>query len=466
MSAAQQANDRLRSPADNPYGTLHLLPSAPQDLVIEVYWHLADEERRTVDPADSSRLRALNEAYATIFDTSRPADAANTADDQARTRPSPSRRHWFRQREQPEPAGPAPDAYQLLRIDASAPAHVIELAYTFWRLHVRAQGDGVNALTRERLLDAYDSLRDARLGEPREPLVADVAVSDEPEYGAAEAEPSQQNDSHEDYDGAHYAAAATADVVLPGERASPGTPRRNVRLIVVAASAVRFILRLAKKSLFSSVRWARRVLGPRWKSALAWLKRRAVDPFYEYERGKYAPATKAAKSPIGNAEPALAGYEERLAELAAHRVEEAAYRSSPVSQVEEREGASVSRNTWEERSDDHSQIVPTNSQTGCASLIATSDAGGRPFVLPDYRSLTIGTHPGCDLIVPPNSGKKQSIWARVWARNGQFILHVIESTPSILVNGKTVDWTLLEHGDELQFGAITFRFDYPSMPDG
>ncbi|MEX0787136.1 MAG: FHA domain-containing protein [Dehalococcoidia bacterium] len=75
------------------------------------------------------------------------------------------------------------------------------------------------------------------------------------------------------------------------------------------------------------------------------------------------------------------------------------------------------------------------------------------------RPLRVGTDEGCDVTIEGAAGL--SIEARIWARDGRFMLHALGGGSAVLVNGEPAAWAVLEHGDRLQIGGETYRFERP-----
>lgn len=148
----------------SPYEALHLLPSAPHELVVEMYWHLVHQIR--AQHQDDARLNQMNMAYAALARSEGGASGAVAGS--APERPRGPTSIWPRRqrdgREPPQRRNP----YEVLCVSPGAPADVIELAYRFWYLRLRSQwGDATTEL--EELQQAYQALRqDGPAPEPAE----------------------------------------------------------------------------------------------------------------------------------------------------------------------------------------------------------------------------------------------------------------------------------------------------------
>jgi len=118
------------------FSVLGVLPSAPKELMVEVYWHLAGRVLTSAQrPPNADReLRRLNDAYATIMHADRSAQAEAVAEphpaagdglagDEA---PSLWPRIW--RRDHPA-ASPRSDPWRVLHLQPGASADVVDLAY-------------------------------------------------------------------------------------------------------------------------------------------------------------------------------------------------------------------------------------------------------------------------------------------------------------------------------------------------
>src|SRR3990172_693643 len=142
--------------APNPpdfYRLLQVDPDAPEEVVVEAYWHLAGrlQSSRQAVPALREHLNALNEAYATLVNSERRKayDAvlprvSRLRQERARAIQAVGCRRW--------PAPPArrapwrrtprlPDYYAALCVDPRAEPAIIELAYSVLRL-LQSNGPG------------------------------------------------------------------------------------------------------------------------------------------------------------------------------------------------------------------------------------------------------------------------------------------------------------------------------------
>src|SRR3972149_4567035 len=147
----------------NPFRVLHLRPSAPRELIVEVYWHLVEQVQAAArqDVGQRARLDELNNAYAALADPR--GDVAGYGeyidrfgefgDGQAA-----SRKPWGLGKEKPSRQLQRFSPRELLHLDGSAPPEVVERVYHFWRLLLRGRF-GEDAPELKQLRQAYEGGR-------------------------------------------------------------------------------------------------------------------------------------------------------------------------------------------------------------------------------------------------------------------------------------------------------------------
>jgi MYXO-CTERM domain-containing protein len=72
--------------------------------------------------------------------------------------------------------------------------------------------------------------------------------------------------------------------------------------------------------------------------------------------------------------------------------------------------------------------------------------------------VTIGTGAECRVVLPPDGNTTERRYARVWHRDGRFMLHRLARQQDVTMEGRPVQWVVLESGDEFVIGPHTFRF--------
>lgn len=442
----------------NPYQTLHLLPSAPHDLVVEVYWHLVHQLQVAAreDLSLGPSLDELNRAYSQLVDPdaraeneAEPADSHELLDQAATTQPQTDTalsRLWKR-RVTPRPRPVSP--WEILHLHPQAPPDVVELAYGFWRLSLRSQLGKSAGAELERLQEARQTLR-SRRSEPS----AESSLVAEPD-------------------------AAKADTMAPEIAYRPSAePVADAGAVVAKEpSAGRLARRWGNGSgrWAALSRWAGATGGTLWQRLRGSRESRVSDPTPWFPVG--APeATRVdmdaswdltAQAPRSSAEDSLVAAsngefpEPRLAEEVS---------AEPVIETE------VDEATPREASDlppaEPHLTAPPSLETNppvlssqlaqpseaAAQLVAESGLakGVRAAIGPN--PLSIGTDPTCDLILTEANADGKYVAARIWLQEDRFMFHGIGSTPAVLVNGHALVWALLEDGDKLQIGDEVFRF--------
>jgi len=142
MSALSSIKLRLEPEQVDPYEVLGVLPSAPKDLIVEVYWHLAGRLLASGQrPEELSReLDELNSAYAAIMHPE-PAGQATSAGSSGATNGHGERGSWFGIRRSAAEGRPAssssPGPWERLHLEPSAPPEVVELAYGILQSRLR-----------------------------------------------------------------------------------------------------------------------------------------------------------------------------------------------------------------------------------------------------------------------------------------------------------------------------------------
>lgn len=92
-------------------------------------------------------------------------------------------------------------------------------------------------------------------------------------------------------------------------------------------------------------------------------------------------------------------------------------------------------------------------------LVLHSAGGDRRFPL-GPRPVTIGFSADCDIQLPDGDSMRMER-ARVWSRDGRYMLHSLSRVGRVFVGGAPAAWVVLEHGDEIQIGSHTLRFESP-----
>ena len=456
MGHLQPVETSRRSLETDPYQTLHLIPSAPHDLIVEVYWHLVHhfQEAAREDVSLRPRLDELNQAYAQLVDPDARAEpAADLADwhgllDQPATTPPRTDSRFGRLWKRPVTRRPRPvSPWEILHLHPEAPADVVELAYSFWRLSLRSQLGKSAAPELEKLHEARQTLRSRR-----SEASAEACCEADPETAMGE-------------------TMAAELVCRPA-----GEPAANTEAVDAEATSNGSVGRQARngvsrRAAFS--RWVAATGGAVWERLRGSSKSRASDPTPWFPVGASeatredvdasrnlpgpAPhsngADRATASAASNEEPP----DQQLAEPAEHVVE--------IRPDEAREASDQPPAELPLGSPPASETIPgvKSSQVAqpsqaSAHLVAESGLakGVRAAIGPD--PVSIGTDPTCDLILTEAIADGKYVAARIWRQEDRFMFHGIGSTPTVLVNGQALVWALLEDGDKLEIGDDVFRF--------
>jgi hypothetical protein len=80
------------------------------------------------------------------------------------------------------------------------------------------------------------------------------------------------------------------------------------------------------------------------------------------------------------------------------------------------------------------------------------------------RPMTVGFTADCALRLPNNGSGIHLERARVWRRDGRFMLHNLSRMGGITIAGRPVSWAVLENGDEILMGGIKLVFE-ENTPD-
>jgi VWFA-related protein len=88
--------------------------------------------------------------------------------------------------------------------------------------------------------------------------------------------------------------------------------------------------------------------------------------------------------------------------------------------------------------------------------------GGEQYPLGD-SPVTIGTTRDCLIVLPNDAGGTEER-ARIWRRDGRYMLHSLSLTGSLKIAGRPVTWVVLEDGDAIQFGLQTVIFRHLDLP--
>jgi hypothetical protein len=72
--------------------------------------------------------------------------------------------------------------------------------------------------------------------------------------------------------------------------------------------------------------------------------------------------------------------------------------------------------------------------------------------------VTIGSGRGCSIVLPANGGHVEELHARIWHRDGRFMLHRVARRGAVTMAGRPVEWVVLESGDRFSIDSHEFVF--------
>jgi len=404
----------------NPFRVLHLRPSAPRELVVEVYWHLVEQVQVAArqDPRQRVRLDELNRAYASLADPGGEVAGygeyfdrfGDTGDGQAAS----AKARWFRKAKvlrRSQQFGP----WELLHLDGSAPPEVVERVYHFWRMRLRGRfGDDAPELAQ--LRKAYEAVRtgDAPAATERD---GSVSTTNEQVIRVAPQQPVASLPA----DGPSVKESRPSQVA-GGTRGDVAKGRPLPRAVYWSAGVSAAVSRRARGAA---------AVG--WQQALVKLKDFVNDPFHEYPTKLAAETRAPARPDVGAPEP-IPGFEERLAALG---------------------GGSMSAQLPE----GHAEVSAVDV---VARLVSETDASEEPIDVVGSLPLCISSDLGGDVAFGMAPASDRLMVARISLQDRGFMLHVVSSEAGILLNGSPASWAWLEDGDRLQIGERVLRFE--SLP--
>jgi hypothetical protein len=110
-------------------------------------------------------------------------------------------------------------------------------------------------------------------------------------------------------------------------------------------------------------------------------------------------------------------------------------------------------------------LFPTVEAAVAPESTAYLEVEGRAgtFALGD-SPVTIGFTSDCTVHLPEDMGGG-SERARIWRREGRFMLHTLSRIGVVQVSGKPATWAILEDGDVVQMGQVRMRF-HDKPPSG
>lgn len=74
-------------------------------------------------------------------------------------------------------------------------------------------------------------------------------------------------------------------------------------------------------------------------------------------------------------------------------------------------------------------------------------------------AFTLGTDNRCQAVLSDGRGDVAPEHARIWHRQGKFMLHHLNRHGQTKIDGRSVTWAVLESGDKIEIGPYCLRFE-------
>lgn len=71
--------------------------------------------------------------------------------------------------------------------------------------------------------------------------------------------------------------------------------------------------------------------------------------------------------------------------------------------------------------------------------------------------VTLGTAAECTVVLPASGTDVERQHARIWRRDGHFMIHRLARYGDVLVDGQPIQWAILESGDRIDIGPHAFN---------
>ncbi len=405
------------------YQVLQVDPSASREIIAEAYWALVRKAKtlRSQDQTDDQTLQQMNVAYATLVDPDL-RDSYNRTLPPHRLDGAQSGRSIKR------------NLYQILQVDPNAEREIIVASYAC----LRQQG-GEGIWSGQADLEALDELTEAFsvLADPEQRASYDVTSLGLPRQ--EESVPEANLSSEADEPGIDPIDSESKEPAvsqaLPGTAKPPSAenrsrfPRKLIRFLgrtlVVAGRGARY----TGRHLYRGTRWlvivvvapAARIMltagGNHIDALLKWLELRPPSPL------------------PGDVDHAL---RQRLPVNGAPSIPATPGTTAPAN------GGQPS--------------------TALARLVISGGPhAGTTFILTD-RPISLGADPQCDVTLESQGDGVAPFHARIWYREGRFMIHQVADRQKMLVGARPLTWGILEDGDELQIShhRLTFELTSPN----
>ena len=413
------------------YRLLQLDPDAPQELIVEAYWHFAEKLRAQQDIGEGvyRELEGLNLAYTQLVVPERRQAYDAGLERVLQIRRGRDRLRAMRRKrpllarilapERDVQPKPMLDGYALLCVDPAADTPLIELAYRILRsLDLEPEDEALRS--RKELREAYETLIDEERRAAYDAALAKGRQHPEPSTELKPQAKRQSRPRKERKPRAARPVTGTLSQAQPIEKEKKHRDSEEGSLFRSLGTAVAGAARLTGRSAMRS--------GHLVGKGSVWAVRRVRRDMVAAGRG-------------------LAQMREDYREW---RAEARAEADDVI--LEQR----VLRDT----------IPPAFRPDGekplekpCRARLEVVESSGKRYgVALEEKAVTLGSGRDCEVPLDPEQGTVADAHTQIWCTGGRYIVRSLSSRCPTIVNGSTVNWALLDDGDEIEIGRHHIRF--------
>jgi curved DNA-binding protein CbpA len=427
------------------YQVLQVDPMASREIIAEAYWVLVRKTQalRTQDQTAGEVLQQLNVAYATLanpdlrlrYSRTLPLDrqqTPNSVPEDGQHKRRPLRQRFLGRRHLP--GGGRRNAYQILQVDPRAEPPIIAAAYAWLRQQ------------------CMEGIWNGEAGQE--------ALNELTEAFSVLADPEQRASYDANFPGLRWEEEPAPEPSLPTVADEAGTaPTESAVNVTIASKAWAGTAKLASAVDWSGIsrrlfRFLGRLLvwaglgacyiGGHLYRGMRWLAVAAVAPA---ARGLVAAAA-------SSVDTLLERLEARPTAATPGDMDQAVKGRLCADSVPSIQALSSAR----------PPLASVHPGTPIARLVIRGGPhAGSTFMVTD-RPISLGADPQCDVILKAQGDGVAPFHARIWCREGRFMIHQIADCQKIIVSGQPLVWGILEDGDELRIGdhRLTFELTAPS----
>ena len=473
------------------YQVLRVDPLASREIIAEAYWALVRKAQalRTEDETTATALHQLNFAYATLvnpqlrdsYNRTLPPHRLDGARGGLDISERPARHRLLGPRQLPSSPNKR-NLYQILQVDPHAEQEIIAAAYAC----LRQQG-GEGIWSGQASLEALDEVTEAFsvLADREQRAAYDATLPGLRQQEEAIPDPSPPpvaaKPSTAPPDSARTAKAVTRARTMalasaadwPGLSHKPG--RLLGRLVLTTARAAWRASRYAGRHLYRGTRWLVIVIvapaGRKLGRLLGRLLRTTARAAWQASRytGRHLHRGTRWLVIVVVAPSAL-----KLVTAGSNHID------ALLKWLELRPPPPLTGNVdyaIRQRFSENNALLlqgplpataPRNSEQPATALarlvICDGPHAGSTFILTD-RPVSLGAGPQCDVILEAQGDDVAPLHARIWYREGRFMIHQVADRGKILIGGQPLAWGVLEDGDELAIGQHRLVFEL-TPPEG